>query len=261
MLAKLPSVEADAVVIDLEDGVAPVEKASARDRLRELAAAGKLDEGPPWSLRINAESTPWHEDDLGLVSELQPPGTILAKAESVETVASLGRLCSSWRGGVGLMIETARGVGDVRALAGAHPSVDRLVYGSADFRLAMGARPDPGREWERPALHEVLLAARMNDCETIDSVYFRFRDDAGLRAEARIARDLGYDGKSCIHPSQVPVIHDVFASTSEEVAWAEAVLEAWKEQDGRGRGVVVLDGEMIEALHVEVAIRVLRRAD
>jgi citrate lyase beta subunit len=100
----------------------------------------------------------------------------------------------------------------------------------------------------------------MFDCSAIDSVFFRFLDAEGLQAEARVARDLGYDGKSCIHPAQVSTIHDVFTSTPEEVAWARAVLRAWSEEDGDGRGVVVLDGEMIEALHVRVAERLLGRS-
>ena len=227
MLAKLPSVQVDGVVIDLEDGVAPGDKSTARANLR--------------------------------AADLRPARVVLPKAEEIDRVVVLGEFVSTWDGRVGLMIETARGLGRVRELAGAHPAVDLLVYGSTDYRLAMGARPDPGREWERHALHEILLAARMHDCGAIDAVFFRFRDNAGLRREARVARDLGYDGKSCIHPAQVSTIHEVFASTTDEVAWAESVLVAWSDQDGNSRGVVVLDGEMIEALHVRVAERILGR--
>jgi len=259
MLAKLPSVQVDGVVIDLEDGVAPGDKSTARANLRAAADARTLDEGPPWSLRVNSVDSPWHDDDLLLAADLRPARVVLPKAEEIDRVVVLGEFVSTWDGRVGLMIETARGLGRVRELAGAHPAVDLLVYGSADYRLAMGARPDPGREWERHALHEILLAARMHDCGAIDAVFFRFRDNAGLRREARVARDLGYDGKSCIHPAQVSTIHEVFASTTDEVAWAESVLVAWSDQDGDSRGVVVLDGEMIEALHVRVAERILGR--
>lgn len=259
MLAKLPSLQADGVVIDLEDGVAPDAKSIARANLRAAALARVLDEGPPWSLRVNSADSSWHDDDLGLAVELRPPRVVLAKAEEIDRVASLGSQVSDWDGRVGLMIETARGVGRARELAAAHPSVDLLVYGSADYRLAIGARPDPGRDWERHALHEILLAARISDCMAIDSVFFRFLDAEGLRGDARVARDLGYDGKSCIHPAQVSTIHEIFASTAEELEWARAVLRAWSEQDGESRGVVVLDGEMIEALHVRVAERLLSR--
>ena len=259
MLAKLPSLQADAVVIDLEDGVAPGEKSAARGHLRAAAERRVFDESPPWSLRVNSAGSAWFDDDLGLAAELRPPRVVLAKAETTDRVEMLGRTCETWGGRVGLMIETALGVGRVRELGGAHPAVDLLIYGSADYRLAIGARPDPGRDWERHALHEILLAARMHDCLAIDSVFFHFRDAEGLRRDAGVARDLGFDGKSCIHPAQVPVIHEVFASTPREIDWARTVLRAWSEQDGDSRGVVVLDGEMIEALHVRLAERLLGR--
>jgi citrate lyase subunit beta/citryl-CoA lyase len=101
----------------------------------------------------------------------------------------------------------------------------------------------------------------MSGCAALDSVYFRYRDAAGLERHARVARELGYDGKSCIHPDQVPVLHAVFASTADEIAWARRVLDAWRDGDGEGRGVVAMAGaEMIESLHVRLAERILSRA-
>jgi citrate lyase subunit beta/citryl-CoA lyase len=113
MLAKLPSLQADGAVIDLEDGVAPGDKAAARANLRAAAAGRVLDEGPPWSLRVNSADSAWHDDDLGLAAELRPGRVVLAKAEETDRVASLGKLVSAWNGRVGLMVETARGA-DVR---------------------------------------------------------------------------------------------------------------------------------------------------
>jgi citrate lyase beta subunit len=164
MLAKLPGLSADAVLVDLEDGVAPAEKERARGELRKAAADWPSGTGPPWMLRVNPPSTPWH------------------------------------------------------------------------------------------------AAARIHRCEAIDSVFFHFRDLEGLGEHARIARELGYDGKSCIHPMQIDPIHEIFSSTEDELAWARAVREAWVAQDGATRGVVVSNGEMIEALHVELAERILARA-
>jgi citrate lyase beta subunit len=109
-------------------------------------------------------------------------------------------------------------------------------------------------------LSRVLLAARRYGHLAIDSVYFRYRDDDGLRAHAAIARTLGYDGKSCIHPAQVRVVHDVFKSTPEELAWARRVLAAWTAGSSGAEGVVAMDGEMIESLHVTLAERILERA-
>ena len=109
-------------------------------------------------------------------------------------------------------------------------------------------------------MSEILLAARMHDCAAIDAVHFRFRDLEGLEQEARIARDLGFDGKSCIHPGQIEVVHRIFSSSPEELHWAGEVLRGWDEGDGERQGVVVIEGEMIEALHVDLARRILDRA-
>ena len=260
MLAKLATLDADAVVLDLEDGVAPADKPGARERIREAAAGDARRYWPPWTLRVNARGTPWHDDDVALAQELAAPRVLLPKAEDPEEIARIARRAGSWGAKVGLMVETARGVGRLRDLAGADPTVDLLVHGAADLRLSLGARPGAGRAWERHALCEILLAARMHGCLAIDSVYFHFRDDEGLRREAAEARELGFDGKSCIHPGQIAAIHEVFSSTPEELAWAAAVRRAWSEQNGEASGVVVLDGEMIESLHLRLAERISARA-
>jgi citrate lyase subunit beta/citryl-CoA lyase len=260
MVAKLPSLAADAVLLDLEDGVAPVEKEAARRNLDDARRNGLLDGPKPRCLRVNPPDSPWHDADLALASRLRPSVVVLPKAEEPERVRRLAGRCEAWGGRVGLMIETARGVAGVEALSRCHPAVELLIYGSADYRRSIGARPGGGRDWESLAMQRILLAARIGGCQAIDGVYFRYRDQEGLRAEARIARQLGFDGKSCIHPAQVPPIHEVFSSTDGEIAWARAVGRAWAEQRGESSGVVVLDGEMIERLHLDIAHRILERA-
>jgi citrate lyase subunit beta/citryl-CoA lyase len=259
MLARLRRLPADGFLVDLEDGVAPDEKAAARNHLREAVRRGLVRDELPWMLRINAPSSPWHYDDLDLAAELRPGVTVQPKAEEAAQVRRLCARCSAWGGEVGLMIETARGVSRVDELAGSHPSVVMLVLGSADYRRSIGARPESGRFWEALALQRLLLAARVHGCQAIDSVYFHYRDEPGLREHAAPARELGFDGKSCIHPDQIGPIHEMFTSNDEEVAWALAVRQAWVEQHGSERGVIVVDGEMIEALHVDVAERILSR--
>lgn len=259
MLRKLGELPADALAVDLEDGVAPEAKEAARDNLR--AAAGRFPSDVFWMLRVNPPGTPWHEDDLDLAQELAPLAVLLPKAEDPSVVRDLALRFARHDADTALMIETAAGLGRVRELAAAQSRVGMLVYGNADLRLSLGARPDPDRGWERHALHEILLAARMNGCLAIDAVYFRYRDREGLARHARTARNLGYDGQSCIHPDQVPVIHEAYSSTPDEVAWAEKVVAAWEEQDGESRGVIVVDGEMIEALHLSVAQRILTRSE
>jgi citrate lyase beta subunit len=260
MLQKIPSLAADAFVVDLEDGVSAQQKESARELLREAAAARFIPDGVPWMLRVNGVGSAGHEDDLSLAEALRPPVVLVPKAEDPEEVGDLADWFSGHGSGTALMIETARGVAAARELAACHESIAALVVGSADLRMSLRARPDDDRMWERHALGEILLAARAAGLLAIDSVYFRFRDDEGLRRHASIARGLGYDGKSCIHPAQIPVLHEVFAPSQEEVGWARRVVEAWRTLDGERRGVLVVDGEMIEALHVTVAGRILERS-
>ena len=253
MLAKIPSIPADFFVVDLEDGVAPPEKATARDNVRDAAAQLPPDR---WGLRVNHDDSKWLQDDFKLVQDVNPPAVVLPKAEDPGVVASVA---DRQKGAIALMIETARGVGRVRELATADHSVSALFYGSADLQRSLRARPGPDRTWERHAMSEILLAARMGNCAAVDAVTFEFRNEEQLESDASVARELGFDGKSCIHPAQIETIHRVFSSTPEEVEWAEGVLEAWKEQDGDKAGVVVVENEMIEALHLDIARRILSR--
>ena len=258
MLAKIVSLGADLFVVDLEDGVPPTEKSAARDTVRAAAREGQLP-AERWALRVNAAGSAWCDDDLDLVEELAPPYAVLPKAEHVTATQTIA---GRWRArdvATCLMIETARGVGFARELACCSPGIAALMYGSADLRRSLGSRDDGSRTWERHAMGQILLAARIAGCAAIDAVTFQFRDTALLERDARIARDLGFDGKSCIHPGQLETIHQVFSSTAEEIAWAEKVTRAWQQQDGAGSGVVDMDGEMIEALHLDIARRILDR--
>ena len=258
MLAKIPQLPADAFIVDLEDGVAPAEKARSRENLRMAQAArGGFGGSTAWMLRVNAVDTPWFDEDLDLAWELAAPRVVLAKAERVAEVEGVCERCVPGTR-IALMLETARGIGCARELA-AHPSVDLLILGSADLRRSIGARDDRERDWERHALGETLLAARMHGCAAVDGVYFRFRDAPGLERHARFACDLGFDGKSCIHPDQLATVHAVYTSTADEIAWARSVLKVWESEQGPRVGVVVLEGEMLEALHVDLARRILAR--
>jgi len=257
-LDKLATLPADACVIDLEDAVAPGAKDDARAAVRAALKDGRLAAGGAWSLRVNAAGSAWHEEDLALLSECRPARAVLPKAERAIDVVRLAALASAAGASVGLVLETAAGIGRAKELAGAHPAVDLLILGSADLQRSLRARPDPERRWEAHALAELLLAARMTGAAAIDSVYFHFRDEEGLKRHALAARDLGYDGKSCIHPAQVAPIHEVFRSTPAELAWARRVLAAF--EDPAPGAIRVVDGEMLEALHLPIAQRILARA-
>lgn len=255
-LEKIPSLGAEAILVDLEDGVAAQDKDAAREHVRAACARGIL-AGRRWMLRVNAGPMGPPPPDLTLVGFAQPPTVVLPKADDPAWVRQLATRFAEHGSATALMIESAQGLARVHELAGAHPDVTMLILGSADLRWSLRARPDAGRSWESVALAQILLAARVHGAAAIDSVYFHYRDAEGLRRHAAIARDLGYDGKSCIHPSQIDVIHDVYRSTPEEVSWARRVLEAWSSGNGAARGVIAVDGEMIEALHVDVARRIL----
>jgi len=257
-LDKIPSLPADMVLVDLEDGVAPEHKIEARDNVRAAVTSGVLG-GRPWMLRVNAGRGGLLPADLTLVGFAKPTIVVVPKAEDPEFVRTLATRFADHGAATALMIETATGVACAMELMGAHAAVCMAIVGSADLLLSLRARPDAERRWEQHALSQVLLAARRYGHLAIDSVYFRYQDDAGLRTHAAVARGLGYDGKSCIHPSQVPAIHEVYASTPDELAWAERVLAAWAEGRGIATGVVAMDGEMIEALHVTLAERILER--
>ena len=254
MLAGIARLSADAFVIDLEDGVAEAGKSAARDNLVGWMDAAGVEKTRVW-IRINAATHPEHVADVETVESLFPAGVLLPKVEDARDLTALReRFGPTVR--IGAMIETARGVAKAFELAAV---CEMLVLGSADLRSSLGARADAARDWERASLDRLLLAARANGAAAIDSVYFRFRDVEGLRRHVTIARNLGYDGTSCIHPAQIPVIHEVHAPSPDEVEWAEQVLEAWRTQDGENRGVVVMKDEMIEALHAVQARRLLAR--
>ena len=256
LLDKIPDLAVDLVVVDLEDGVAPADKDLARDNVRRAFSSGVFKQRP-WALRVNGGASGPPPEDLVLVGFANPTGVVLPKAEDPAAVRGWATRFAEHGAWTGLMIETAIGVAHVAALARSHTEVRMLIAGSADLRLSLGARPDTGRVWESHALWAILLAARVHDAAAIDSVYFPYRDLDGLRTHAALARELGFDGKTCIHPSQVPVVHEVYASTPDERDWARRVLAAWEQGQGASKGIVAMDGEMIEALHVTLARRFL----
>jgi citrate lyase beta subunit len=258
-LDKVPSLPADLVLVDLEDGVAPAEKETAREHVRGAVASGVLGAHSPWMLRVNGGRIGPPHEDLTLVGFARPTIVVLPKAEDPDVVRELARRFADHGAATALLIETATGVARAMDLLTAHPAVCMAIVGSADLRASLRARAEQGRAWEHHALSHVLLAARRHGRWAIDSVYFRYQDDEGLRAHAAFARDLGYDGKSCIHPRQVATIHDVYASTPAEIDWARRVVAAWADGNGSARGIVAMDGEMIEALHVGLAERILAR--
>lgn len=253
-LDKARGLPVDAILFDLEDAVAPQEKAAARDTLaQELSAGGYGDRLRV--VRINALDTDWGRADAEAVREMACDAVLLPKVsgpDDVEAVRGITGALPVWA-----MIETPSGVLNSAAIA-AHPGVAGFVLGTNDLAKELGSR---GRAALTTALQTALLGARAAGIVAIDGVYNAYRDEAGLRAECEQARDMGFDGKSLIHPAQVAVANSVFAPSPEELDLARRQIAAFEAAEAEGQGVAVLDGRIVENLHVETARATLARAE
>ncbi len=262
-LEKARGLPADAVILDLEDAVAPAAKEAARAQaLAALAADGWRAER---ILRVNGAGTPWHEADLAAAARAGADAVCLPKAESPEGVRAvaeaLARAGAPESLALWVMIETPRGVLAARELAAATPRLACLVAGTTDLVKELRAIHSPGRAEVVTSLALLLLAARANGLAALDGVSLDLADAAGFEAACRQGRALGFDGKTLIHPSQLEPANRIFAPTAEELAAARRVVAAHAEAVANGRGVAVVDGRLVEALHVAEAERVLRLAD
>lgn len=256
MLRKAGSRGADAVIVDLEDGVLPDAKEDARARAERLWLELDLG-GSEVLLRVNAPGTPWHEADLDVAARIRPAGVVLPKCEEPGRVAAVAARLGATP--LFLMVETARGVLTAAELARV-PGAAALLFGAADFRASVRAGRDPEEAELALARGTLVLAARAAGIEAFDTPFFGYRDDAGLERSARRARTLGFDGKTCIHPGQVAIVNHVFSPSEEEAARAERIVAALEAAAREGRGVATVDGEMVEPLHAAEARRTLARA-
>ncbi len=256
MLAKAASRGAGVLVLDLEDGVHPEHKEAARRRLprsrAELAAGGAS-----VVVRVNPPLGPGGGADIEAAAAAGFDAVLLPKAETAAAVRAARRLLGA-QAPLWLMIETARGAAAVFPLA-AEAGVEGLVFGSADFRLSMGSCATPGESELDHVRQRILLAARAAGVCCFDAPWFAFRDLDGLRRSARRAFELGFDGKSAIHPGQLPVIHEAFAPSPAQRSWAERVVRVMEAAAAQGRAVAELEGELLEELHLRQAKRLLGR--
>jgi citrate lyase subunit beta/citryl-CoA lyase len=258
-LEKARTLPADALILDLEDAVAPEAKAAARARVLDAVRAGGY--GPREVIvRVNAPGTPWAAEDLAAVAHAPVDAVLLPKVESAETVtaalATLGPAPAVW-----CMLETPRGILNAASIAGAGPRVGALVMGTSDLTKDLHARPTRDRLPLLTSLQICVLAARAAGIAALDGVHLDLDDDAGFAAACRQAADLGFDGKTLIHPRQVAAANEAFAPTAREIDWARRVIAAHALASAAGHGVVVLDGRLVENLHVGDARRVLALAE
>jgi len=253
LLAKVPRWRPDAVVVDLEDAVAAADKDAAR---RAVAEADLAVAGSRVLIRVNPPGTPWHDLDVAacVAAGAVAGGIVLPKAEDPEAVGDLRRRLDGSAPHLGLLlgIESAAGVARARPLLTA--GVIGAYFGSEDFLADMGGRRSPSGLEVLYARSEVVLAGRLAGVPVIDQAVVAVDDDAAFTADAEAGRALGYAGKICVHPRQVPLAHAAFTPTAAELAAARRVLEA------AGSGVAVVDGQMVDAVHVRLARQVIERA-
>jgi citrate lyase subunit beta / citryl-CoA lyase len=263
-LAKARDLPADAVIFDLEDAVAPAAKEAARALAAEALRAGGYS-GRELIVRINALDGPWGEAHLAVAAGLPIDALLLPKVESAAQVARAAALldeCGSpARLALWCMLETPRGILAAPAIAAASPRVAALVAGTSDLTKDLHASTTPDRAPLATALGLLLLAARAHGLLALDGVHLDLADDEGFASACKQGRALGFDGKTLIHPKQIEAANAAFAPSAADVAWSRRVVAAHTEAEVRGAGLALLDGRLIEKLHVEEAQRILAIAE
>lgn len=259
---KARDLPADAVVFDLEDAVAPEAKVAARDSVKAQLAQGGYG-SRRLVVRINGMDTPWGADDLIAFAGAGLTTLCLPKVESAELIDTVSTwLSQEGADGIALwpMIETPTGVMNAQTIA-QHPAVEAMVMGTTDLASALRVPHRPDRLGLQYALSHVVMAARCYDKVVLDGVSLVLDDDAAFTAICKQGQALGFDGKTLIHPRQIAPANAVFSPSADEVAHARRLLTTWSEAAAKGEGVAVLDGRLIEAMHVNDAERVLAIAE
>jgi citrate lyase subunit beta/citryl-CoA lyase len=267
-IEKARTLPADGVILDLEDAVAPDAKAKAREQVVAAVKAGGF--GPrEVFIRINGVDTEWHADDLDAAAHAGPDAILVPKVSTVETLDLIGRrlldMKTDLRTRVWAMIETPQAIFNINALAAeAHDSETRLagfVLGTNDLAKETRARLLPGRAPMVSWLATCLLAARAHGIDILDGVYNDIGNAAGFEAECVQGRDMGFDGKTLVHPNQIEPCNNVFSPSVEEIAQARKTIEAFDRPENKTKGVVQIDGRMVERMHADIARRTVAIAE
>src|SRR6202789_2198896 len=263
-LAKASTLPADALILDLEDSVAADQKVAAREQVAQAVRAGGFG-GREVVIRINGPHTPWGEEDLVAASAAAPDAILLPKVDGPGAIMSAARVLreaeTPERTRIWAMMETPNAIlnaGSIASVA-ADPSsrLSVMVMGLNDLAKETRARLTPGRPTMTACLATCVVAARAHGVDILDGVYNDIKDLDGFRLECLQGRDMGLDGKTLIHPSQIDVCNEVFAPTPQEVERAAAIIEAFALPENAGKGVIQLNGRMVELLHADMAQRTL----
>jgi citrate lyase subunit beta / citryl-CoA lyase len=263
-MEKARGLPADALILDLEDAVAPDAKEIARANIDAALRAGGYGKRE-LVVRINGLATPWGYDDLAAVAAMKMDAVLLPKVESADAVRQAEALLVAAGAPPSLalwcMMETPLGILHAEEIASASPRVACLVMGTSDLAKDLHARHTRERLPMLTSLGLCLLAARAYRLTILDGVHLDLADDEGFAASCQQGRELGFDGKTLIHPKTIAAANAAFAPTQEEVEWARRIIAAHAAAEAEGRGVVLVDGKLIENLHVEDAHRTVVLAD
>jgi citrate lyase subunit beta/citryl-CoA lyase len=263
-LDKGRTIPADVLILDLEDAVAPDAKAQARGQIRDALKAGGYGRREI-VVRVNGLATPWGKDDLTAAARFGADAVLLPKVESAAVVREAQAVLDAGGGPADLpiwcMIETPLGVLNARDIAFAGPRVGGLVMGTSDLAKDLNAAHTRERLPMLTSLGLCVLAARAAGIAILDGVHLDLADDEGFAFSCRQGRELGFDGKTLIHPKTVDAANAVFAPSEAELAWSKKIIAAHAEAEKAGQGVVVVDGRLVENLHVEQARRQVALAD
>src|SRR5580700_7208779 len=267
-LEKGRNLPADGLILDLEDSVAPDAKAKAREQI-VAAVAAKGFGRREILIRTNSFDTPWWSDDVAMAGRAKPDGILVPKISSVDDLMKIGARLSEVGADpsikVWAMIETARAVLHAEELAAASRDpktrLAGFVFGPNDISRETRIKMQPGRAAMIPMIIHCILATRAHGLEILDGPYSDFSNVDGFGQECAQGRDLGFDGKTLIHPGQIEACNAIFTPPPEQVAYARKIIAAFEQPENASRGAIRLDGQMVERLHADMARRTIAIAD
>jgi len=262
-LEKAKSLPADSLILDLEDAVAPDAKAQARENIRAALVTGFGHREAV--VRINGLNTQWGLDDLKAFADTKADAILLPKVESASQIREVASLLKQFNPAstmkIWAMIETPLAIFKLPEIASSHPMLEALVLGTSDLVKDLHARHTPNRVESQTALSLSVLAARAHQLCVLDGVHLSLDDEDGLRQSCIQGRDMGFDGKTLIHPSQIAFANQIFGPSLEEIDEARQRITAYEAAISSGAGIAVLHGKLVEELHIQDAKRILALAN
>ena len=265
---KAITLDCDSIIFDLEDSVGPAHKKEARSALQAWFAAKSNDAEQELIIRINDPASPWGTEDLQAACQCEPAAILLPKVESAQHIAqaeeAIDRLIGTNCTKLWAMIETPLAIANCLEIASTTRRdagrLDCLVAGTNDLAKETAVEMDPQRTYFVSWLMQMILAARACNLDVLDGVFNGLGDPDGFEAECRQGKAMGFDGKTLIHPRQIEPANRIFSPTQEAIDDATRVVEAFAEPENLGKGVIQLDGRMVERLHLAQAEAVLAKA-